>query len=1074
MTPLNEDTLVQQTTADYLEKELGWVSVYAYNQETFGPGGTLGRKTDREVVLARYLRLALEKLNPGLPEGAYEEAIRQVADYSQSQSMLSSNYDKYKLFKDGALVTYQGSDGEMKKERLKLFDFDIPTNNHFLAVRELWVQGDLYHRRIDLAGFVNGIPLLFIECKNIHKELKNAYTQNLADYKDTIPHFFHHNAILMLANGSEAKIGSITAGYEHFHEWKRLSETEPGVVSMETLLKGVCDKRNFMDIFENFITFDDSTGEQIKILAKNHQYLGVNQVLAALADPQRQLGKLGVFWHTQGSGKSYSMAFFTAKVHRKIGGNYTFLICTDREDLDTQIYKTFAGCGLANNDKVPCRPSSGRHLAQLMSQQKAYVFTTIQKFNQNIDPSEGYTRRDDIIVITDEAHRTQYGELSLNLRNALPNANFIGFTGTPLFTNDEITKQVFGDYVSTYDFQRAVEDKATVPLYYDSRGEDLGIATNDINERIAGKLEEMELSDIDVSQRLERELQREYHIITAEKRLDQIASDFVEHYSTSWETGKAMLICIDKLTCVKMYDLITGYWDKKIGELDEAKNALGGEEKAQALKQLAWMRETKKAVIVSEEQGEVAKFRDWGLDITSHRRLMKNGFDLPDGSRLDVDLAFKKEEHPFRLAIVCAMWLTGFDVPSLANLYLDKPLKAHTLMQAIARANRVNKDKNNGLIIDYCGILKNLRQALATFVQAGDGGRPGGLGPGELDPTKPKEQLLEDLKETIDLVRDFLSDRKAPLEDIIKTTGFARNKAIITAKEAVNENDETRKKFEVMCREVFLKYKACLTIPGINQYRDKYGAINIIYKSLQEDREKADISDIIKQLHEVVDEAIIVKPNRGKEPKSFIDISKIDFDRLKSEFQKSKTKKTTVQSLKTVIEKKLNRLLLQNPLRADYQKRYEEIIAEYNQEHDRQNIEATFEALIKFVEGLDEEENRAVRECLDEETLAIYDLLVKPDLKPQEIQKIKKVAKELLDKLKDKMKGMYRWQDKQPTRDDVNILINHFLWDDRTGLPLKIYTEKEVMKKTEDVFYHVYRAYPTVPSPYYATAGQRA
>jgi type I restriction enzyme R subunit len=1063
---LNEDTLVQQTTADYLKNDLGWDSVYAYNQETFGADGFLGRKSDREVVLTRYLKDALKKFNPNLPETAYDEAIRQVVDYSESQSMLSSNFGKYKLLKDGVLVSYQGEHGEIKKERLKLFDFNEATNNHFLAVRELWIQGNLYRRRIDIVGFINGIPLLFVECKNIHKDLKNAFEKNFADYKDTIPHFFHHNAIVMLANGDKAKIGTITAGYEHFHEWKRLSETDHGVVDMETLLKGVCDKKNFMDIFENFIVYDDSTGKQIKVLAKNHQYLGVNKVIKSLIDPTRAKGKLGVFWHTQGAGKSYSMVFFSTKVHRKIGGNYTFLICTDREDLDTQIYKTFAGCGVADNDKAPCRPSSGKNLGDLLSQQKAYVFTTIQKFNQEVDPDEGYTKRDDIIVMTDEAHRTQYGTLSLNMRNALPNANFIGFTGTPLFTNDQITEKVFGKYVSTYDFQRAVDDKATVPLYYDSRGDTLGVATNDINERIAEKLEKIEIDDIDVSQRLEKELKRDYHIITAEKRLNQIAKDFVDHYSTSWEAGKAMFVCIDKLTCVRMHKLIGQYWDQKTEEIKESWKMAGGEEKGQLSNQIAWMEETKMAVIVSEEQGEVEKFRKWGFDITLHRRPIKNGFELSDGTRIDVDSAFKKGEHPFRIAIVCAMWLTGFDVPSLANLYLDKPLKAHTLMQAIARANRVNGDKNNGLIIDYCGILKNLRKALATFTGTGDTGRTGGLGPDELDPTRNKEELLEDLKETIELVEIYLKDRKASLDSITNASGFERNKAIILAKEAVNENDETRKKFEVMCREAFIKFKACLTIPGVNDYRDQYSAINIIFKSLQKDRDQADISDIIKQLHEVIDEAINVMPDRVKEPNQSYDISKINFDRLRREFEYTKTKNTTVQSLKSVIEKKLQRLIQRNPLRTDFQEHYETIIDEYNKEKDRQSIEATFEVLLKFVEGLDEEENRAVREGLDEETLAIFDLLLKPNLKPKETQKIKAVATELLTTIKVKLKDIYRFQDRETARDDVKVLIRDFLWDDSTGLP-EDYSEKEVYKKAEDVFYHVYRAYPTVPSPYY-------
>jgi len=547
-----EDTLVQQTTAEYLEQQLGWDSVYAYNNENFGPDSLLGRISDREVVLTRCLRKKLVELNPGLPDTAYDDAVRQVVATVATQTLLATNREKYKLLKDGAQVTFRDKKGLRVKQRLRVFDFGEAGNNHFLAVRELWVRGDLYRRRADIIGFVNGIPLLFIECKNIHKNLRTAYEKNLSDYKDTVPHLFHHNAIVMLGNGDKAKIGSVSSRFEHFHEWKRLAEDQPGVVDMETLLKGICAKKNFMDMVENFIVFDDSFGEPRKILARNHQFLGVNRAIEAVEDRENRQGRLGVFWHTQGAGKSYSMVFFTRKVHRKLGGNFTFMILTDRDDLDRQIYKTFAGCGVVDHDREPCRAASGRDLSQLLAQQKAYVFSLIQKFNQDVDPDEGYTLRDDIIVITDEAHRTQYGTLALNMRNALPKASYIGFTGTPLFKDDEITRQVFGEYVSMYDFQRAVEDEATVPLYYDARGDKLGVAVGDLNERIAEKLEELETDeDIDVQQRLEQELKRDYHIITADKRLDQVARDLVRHYSTAWESGKVMLVCIDKITCVR-------------------------------------------------------------------------------------------------------------------------------------------------------------------------------------------------------------------------------------------------------------------------------------------------------------------------------------------------------------------------------------------------------------------------------------------------------------------------------------------------------------------------------------------
>ena len=1071
-----EDTLVQQTTAEYLEKQLGWKSVYAYNTEDFGPDSLLGRDSDQEVVLTRTLRDKLVQLNPGLPDVAYDDAVRQISAIVASQTMVATNREKYGLMRDGVQVTFRNDKGERVRDRLRIFDFEEPDNNDFLCVRELWVRGDLYRRRADLVGFVNGLPLLFMECKNLHKNLKTAFEQNFSDYRDTIPHLFHHNAIVMFGNGEEAKIGSITSKWEHFHDWKRLAEDEPGAVDMETLLKGVCNKRNLMDLVENFILFDESSGEPKKILARNHQFLGVNRAMESVRNRKERQGRLGVFWHTQGAGKSYSMVMFTRKVHRKLGGNFTFLVLTDRDDLDTQIYKTFAGCGVVNHDREPCRAADGRHLGRLLGRHKSYIFSLIQKFNQDVDPDEGYTRRDDIIVITDEAHRTQYGTLALNMRNALPNASYIGFTGTPLFSDDEITRRVFGEYVSTYDFQRAVEDKATVPLYYDARGDKLGIAIGDLNERIAEKLEELETVDIDVQQRLERELKRDYHIITADKRLDQVARDFVQHYSAAWETGKAMLVCIDKVTCVRMYNRIIKYWDERISELESERSSCPDEQEEIYLqRQIDWMRETRTAVVVSEEQGEVEKFRKWGLDITVHRKLIKDGMDLPDAmrsqpqfrnmQRMELDQAFKEEAHPFRIAIVCAMWLTGFDVPCLSTLYLDKPLKAHTLMQAIARANRVNEGKNNGLIVDYCGILKYLRKALATFA----GTQPGGPG-GGTDPARPDEELLADLAEAIALVRAFLKERDASLEDVIRKTGFERNAAIVACKEAANDNDEARKRFEVMCREVFKKFKACINVQGVNGHRPDRDAINIVYKSLQQDREQADISDIIRKLHQVVDMAIETTPGRMAEDQAPYDISRIDFDKLKKEFERSSSKRTTVQTLKQAIETRLRRLLKQNPLRTDFQQHYEAIVAEYNREKDRVAIERTFEALFTLVQELDEEESRAVREGLDEETLAVFDLLKKGELNAAHIKRIKAVAVSLLETLKAEKLRVDHWRDKEATRDAVRVTIQDFLWSDKTGLPVDSYTEDDVQVRSDEVFRHVFRAYPTVPSPYYQSA----
>lgn len=477
-------------------------------------------------------------------------------------------------------------------------------------------------------------------------------------------------------------------------------------------------------------------------------------------------------------------------------------------------------------------------------------------------------------------------------------------------------------------------------------------------------------------------------------------------------------------------------------------------------------------MVVSEEQGEVDKFRKWELDITPHRKLIKEGFETNDGKRIDVDEAFKNGEHPFRIVIVCAMWLTGFDVPSLSTMYLDKPLKAHTLMQAIARANRVHEGKNNGLVVDYCGILKNLRKALATFAgHEGTGVINGEQPQPETDPVKPEEELLADLAEAIEMIVAFLEARKFRLDDITEKTGFHRNKAIIDAKEAVNENDETRKRFEIMAREVFKKFKACITIRGINEYRQQYDAINIIYKSLQEDRDQADIADIIRKLHEVVDNAIQTHDNTDTTTDDFTtyDISKIDFDRLRKEFERTPAKNTTTQNLKHAIEQRLHRMIQQNPLRTDFQKHFEQIVEEYNREKDRVTIENTFEELLGFVDSLDKESLRAMQEGLDEESLAIFDLLVKPDLSSRDIKQIKDVAHKLLLKLKLEKLRIDNWREKQATRDDVKVEIADFLWNERTGLP-KSYSEEEIGSKADEVYLHVFQQYPNEQPAVYAGA----
>ncbi|WP_417239155.1 type I restriction endonuclease subunit R [Celeribacter halophilus] len=1062
MNAFTEDLLVQRTMADYLAEEHGWRSVMAWNKETFGPEGTLGRKSDKDVILTRYLSDALVTLNPGLPDEAYKQALREITDVFGSQSLLRINQEKYELIRDGVQVKFR-QNGEQRVEHLRVFDFDSPENNDFLCVRELWIRGYAHRRRADIVGFVNGLPLMFCELKRPDKDLRRAYAENLSDYKDTVPHLFHFNAFVILGNGEEGRMGSISSDYEHFAEWLKLDEGDrrDARLPMEALLKIVCDKRRFMDLFENFILFADTANGLAKIIAKNHQYLGVNRAVDAVKNREDLERKLGVFWHTQGSGKSFSMALFTQKVHRKLGGDFTFLILTDRTDLDNQIYKTFASVGLANNDKDACRASSAKNLRELLGQQKKVIFTMIQKFTDDEAQNGVYSTNDKLIVVTDEAHRTQYGMLALNMRKGLPNASFIGFTGTPLFANDEITKKVFGGYLSTYNFQDAIEDGATLPLFYDARGDKLKISGSGLNERLAKALAEAEVDDPNVAAKLSDDLKREYHIVTAEPRLKHIAKDFAWHFSTNWESGKAMFVAIDKVTAVRMYNYIQDEWQTRIETLEhELGTIIDDQERVQRQMQIAWMRETEMAVVVSDEQNEVKKFKDWGLNIIPHRKRMKDGFTVKEmvggrevEKRLDVETAFKREEHPFRIVIVCAMWLTGFDVPSLSTLYLDKPLQAHTLMQAIARANRVKDGKNNGLIVDYCGILKNLRKALATF------GGPGGVTPPEgrdnepgsdVDPVNPETRLREELIEAIAVVNERLREAGFNLDRIQGTEGFNKLEALKEAKEAINKNDETRKGFEIAARAVFRKFKACLTFDWVENFKNSYQAIRYIYSSLQDDKAEADTTAIIQRLNAIVAESIQVSPNT--EGERIFDISKVNFNLLRKEFAKSKQKATDTQALREVVRKRLAMMLADNPTLTPFEERFNEIIQEYNKEKDKNTIEATFEALMRLATEMEEEAQSHVALGLTADQKPVFDLLFRKDLSKDEIKQIKSASIAILTTIRRRMEEVNDIFDKQSTRAGLRQEIYDILYDDRTGLPASKYNEAELESRTDNLF----------------------
>lgn len=1035
----SENILVQESAGRLLQEELDWEVAMAYNTEKLGEDSTFGRRSYREILLTRYLRAAIHKLNPWITDTLVDDAIRTLDTHLSTSSLLQINEEKYHLIRDGIPVSIKKPDGQSEEKRVAVIDFQNPENNHFLAIKELKIQGELYRRRTDIVGFVNGIPLLFVELKKNTVDVQNAYTDNYTDYQQTIPHLFHYNAMVMLSNGGEAKVGTLGSKYEFFHEWKRLKETDSGSVALATMLRGICRKENFLDLLENFILYDHSEGKTAKILARNHQYLGVNEAVKAYEMRQLNNGKLGVFWHTQGSGKSYSMLFLSQKIRRKFAGSPTIVILTDRDELDSQISDTFENCGMLGKAKASrFIATSGTDLIDKLKGNQSFIFTLIQKFNQPV--IEPIIPKHDIIIMSDEAHRSQYGIFADNMCQLLPTASRIGFTGTPLLSSDNITERTFGGYVSVYDFQRAVEDGATVPLYYENRGEKIGLTSQPgLNERM---LEAIEAADLDPNQqeKLEREFSKEIHVLTAEPRLRAIAQDFVDHYSDLWTSGKAMFVCLNKVTCVRMFNFVQEYWIQEISSLRKQQKHASQQESLELERKIHWMEETEMAVVISQEQNEILTFNKWGLDIIPHRTKME---------KRKMDKEFKDSKNPFRVVFVCAMWLTGFDVKSLSCLYLDKPLKAHSLMQAIARANRVDEGKSNGLVIDYIGIVKALKKALADYT--------GSRGSGGEDPTVDKQKLLSRIAELIEIIRDFLKKHGVIMDTLVKSIPdtFDRLELIQQAANAMCETLEIKKTFQTYANELFRLMKYVNREDVDDKARSDKDAIKAIYDELQKKRKHADNTGLMVEINKIVNEYIIIHDSDTGDvkPEKTIDISKIDFERLSREFTKAKKRNLMMKDLEELMEERLEQMLESNPSRVDYYERYQAIIDEYNQDQDKANIERTFEELMKLAEDLNTEQQRYIREGFDnEEELALFDMLFSDNLSAKDIKIIKTVCRDLLASIKDKIVALDHWTDKPNTTAEVSNLIRDTLWN---KLP-EVYTDKSIDTYRQHIFEYFY------------------
>ena len=1060
---ISEDQ-IEQATIDLFVNNLGYRHINCLENDA------TGRLSETDVLIKPLLKKKLIELNPTLPITAIDEAHSLLCQTRLDKSELLANKEIYGLIKNGIQVEINNPKGRLEPATVKVVDFNDETKNDYLLVSQLWIQGQFIRRRPDLIVFVNGIPIVFIELKNSNIPVRSAYDVNLTNYRNDIPLLFRYNVLCMLSNGLETKVGSFNAGYEFFFNWLR-PDNENQVpdkkrirqygVSLDYAVMGLADKKKLLDYTENFIFFFNDIA---KIAAKNHQFLGVNNAIdnfslrlkhdAADTDKENK-GKLGVFWHTQGSGKSYSMIYFTRKVFRKFTGNYTFLIVTDRDDLNGQIYRNFLGAGAFSKD-AKCRPKDSEELRSILQTNTRYIFTLIQKFRY--PKGQAYpilSTRNDIVVIIDEAHRTQYKDLADNMRTGLPDAQYIAFTGTPLLGSKKLTYEWFGKTVSEYNFKQSIDDEATVPLFYHKRVPEVLLQNDEIDDDLAEIVTDENLTE-EQQIRLEREFAKEMSVLKADDRLEIIAKDIVYHFPRRGYLGKGMVITVDKFTAVKMYDKVHRLWEEEKRKIQQQINKSGGgEEKTDLRQMLEWMRKTDIAVVVSAEAGEEEKFERNGLDIKPHR----NRLNTPDENGHDVEYKFKNPKDQLRLVFVCSMWLTGFDAPTVSTLYFDKPMKDHSLMQAIARANRVTdylingKPKKNGLIVDYYNVFRNLKKAFASY----GGGPVGGAGTEEEVPVREKDQLYVLLREAISECDQWCSSIGIQLIRIVESKiVFSRLSLFDEFADTLLANDEHKNQFIVYDNTIDALYEACR--PEILSRRKEFPLAAIIHylrEVMDGKAERGNLDSAKRRISQLLDESIVAHEDEYDKPvgshttyqaaedaKYFIkawkriDLSKLNIEKLREEYKEAPYKNIEIADLRAFISDKLQQMMERNVTRTSFAQKLQEIIDRYNSGN--ATNEKYFDDLMEFVQKMREEEMRAAREGMTEAELEIFDLLKKENLTKDEEQTVKLAAKNLLHKLKE---------------DKPTVLITDWYKDTQTRFQVQAAIKKilnETLPKTYD------------------------
>ena len=983
---------LEQAAIEWFE-ELGYELVFGPD---IAPDGDFAeRKSFDEVILKERLIESMEKINPSLDRESIEEAVRQLSLLS-NPSLLSLNQSFYHWLVHGIDVSIRQLDGSFKTEKAYLFDFEKPLNNQFMVANQFSVEEHGVTKRPDLVVFINGLPLVVFELKSASHEtvdLSHAYRQ-LETYKKTIPSLFSTNAFLVISDGINAKAGTLSSNEERFMMWRTIDGEDVASVQipqLEVLIKGMFSYQRILDILKDFVLFQADASETIKILAGYHQYHAVNKAVEETVRATRDGGdrRVGVIWHTQGSGKSLSMVFYVGKLvtHRQLD-NPTIVVITDRNDLDDQLFGTFLKCKDILRS-TPVQAEDRGHLRKLLDQRESggVIFTTIQKFSpeENGDPVYILTERKNVIVIADEAHRSQYGfaaeivqrthqdEVDIKygyakyLRDSLPNASYIGFTGTPIELSDKSTKAVFGDYIDVYDMTRAVEDGTTVKIYYESRIAKLELPEN-LKPKIDDEYEEItEYQEQTQKEQLKSKWARLEAVVGAESRVKIIAKDIVDHFekrdqAQEYEGGKAMIVAMSRRIAVELYNAI-----------HDLRPEWASDELTMG----------KVKIVMTGSSSDPLEWQTFIGNKATRETLAKR---------------FKDKDDELKLVIVRDMWLTGFDVPSLHTLYIDKPMSGHNLMQAIARVNRVFKEKQGGLVVDYIGIAENLKNALAQYTQP-DRERTG------VDPNVVANVLLE----KIDLIRELLHGHDMSLFYTGKSSEKMR--VITSTMNFVLGLKEQRKKDYIqLVTELTKAYALCATTEIANSINVEIGfhkAVKAaIVKLIGDDSRKKTVGQLDSELNQLISKSI--SSNEVVDILQSVGLSKPDISILSDEFLEEvrnlNQKNLAVELLNRLLAGKIKSFARRNLVNS---KKFSEMLSATLIKYQNRAIETTIviQELIALAKQISESQQRGQAIGLSEDELAFYDALADNE-SAQEVMStdiLKQIAIELTQSLKNNM-----------------------------------------------------------------------